>query len=296
MAGERRDLAMPTQHFYSSHGLRLHYCTWGDVANPTLLLVHGAQDHCRTWDWFVDAFIEDYHIIAPDLRGHGDSAWGLGSSYSRIDYVYDLTQLVKQLELMEVTLIGHSLGGSVACMYAGIFPGKVARLVSIEGIGLWEPDEEQSAASALNTWVESMDVLSARKPRRYDSLQSACARMQKMNPGLSLEQAQHLTTHGAKQNADGSWSWKFDTFTNNWAPFGMPDEVTVSLWQNIACPTLLLNADDGFDHRTGQNDTLRYFQSGQVRVVADAGHWTYHDQLDQVTELVEQFLGANPLS
>jgi len=193
------------------------------------------------------------------------------------------------------SVIGHSLGGTLACLFAGIDPARVARLVSIEGIGLWVADEEQTAVVLLNEWVSSMEKLSLREPRRYDSLESACARMQTMNPNLSSAQVQHLTNHGSKQNADGSWSWKFDSFTNNWAPFGVHRETTIGLWQNIACPTLLLNADDGYDHRTGQDDTLQYFAQGQLREVTDAGHWTYHDQLDQVTSEVEKFLLANPL-
>ncbi len=286
---------MPDSHFYFSQRLRLRYCSWGDPANPTMLLVHGSQDHCRTWDFFVQAFVNDYYIIAPDLRGHGDSDWSVGSSYSHLEYVYDLTQLAKQLELTQLTLIGHSLGGTLACLFAGIEPARVARLVSIEGIGLWEADEERTAAQTLNEWIDSMDALSAREPRRYDSLQSACARMQTMNSNLSAEQAQHLTTHGVRQNEDDSWSWKFDSYTNNWAPFGVPRETTIGLWQNIACPTLLLNADAGYDHRTGQDDTLQYFAHGQLREVSGAGHWTYHDQLAQVTREVQQFLLANPL-
>jgi len=260
-----------------------------------MLLVHGSQDHCRTWDFFVESFVDDFYIIAPDLRGHGDSAWSVGSSYSHLEYVYDLVQLARQLKLTQLTVIGHSLGGTLACLFAGIDPARVARLVSIEGIGLWVADEEQTAVVVLTEWMDSMEKLSGREARRYDSLQSACARMLAMNPNLSSDQAKHLTNHGAKQNEDGSWSWKFDSYTNNWAPFGVHRETSIGLWQNIACPTLLLNADGGYDHRTGQDGTLQYFAQAQLHEVRDAGHWTYHDQLDQVTGEVQNFLLANPL-
>ncbi len=285
---------MPTSHSYISQRLRLHYCDWGNPDKPSLLLVHGMQDHCRTWDWFVEAFIDDYHIIAPDLRGHGDSAWSVGSSYSHLDYVYDLTQLVRQCELAPLTLIGHSLGGTLACLYAGTYPETVARLVSIEGIGLWAPDESLTAADAVSGWIEATHTLAAREARRYESLGAACARMQKMNPSLRPEQAAHLTAHGSNQNEDGSWSWKFDNYTHNWSPYGIPEHITKALWKNISCPTLLVNADNGFDHRTGQNDTLQYFANAELQTVANAGHWTYHDQLDAVTGSIQHFLLANP--
>ena len=80
----------PTSHSFFSQRLRLHYLDWGNGAAPNMLLVHGVQDHCRTWDWFAHAFLDDYHIIAPDMRGHGDSEWARGSSYHQIDYVFDL--------------------------------------------------------------------------------------------------------------------------------------------------------------------------------------------------------------
>src|SRR3989442_6782704 len=75
------------------------------------------------------------HLIAPDLRGHGDSAWAVGSTYSMIDYVLDLAALLKTLDLFPITIIGHSLGARVALQYAGIYPDRVARLVAIEGLG-----------------------------------------------------------------------------------------------------------------------------------------------------------------
>ena len=81
----------PTSHIYFSQRLRLHYVDWGNQDAPTLLMVHGGRDHCRNWDWVADELRHDYHIIAPDLRGHGDSQWMLGGSYTIIDYVYDLS-------------------------------------------------------------------------------------------------------------------------------------------------------------------------------------------------------------
>jgi len=95
-------------HSYVSQHLRLNYCAWGKPGRPALLLVHGMQDHARTWDWLAAAFADDFYIIAPDLRGHGDSQWALGACYSQLDYVYDLNQLIAQLQLDSVTLLGQA--------------------------------------------------------------------------------------------------------------------------------------------------------------------------------------------
>ena len=89
----------PTSHIYFSQRLRLHYVDWGNDDAPPMLMVHGGRDHCRNWDWLAQELKSDYHIIAPDLRGHGDSQWLVGGAYSTIDYVYDIAQLVRQTAL-----------------------------------------------------------------------------------------------------------------------------------------------------------------------------------------------------
>lgn len=116
-----------------------------------------------------------------------------------------------------------------------------------------------------------------------------------MNPNLSPEQATHLTTHGTHQNEDGSWSWKFDNYTHNWPPYGLPEAASIALWRNISAPTLLLNADQGYEHRIGQDGTDQYFANVELHTVANAGHWTYHDQLGTVVELTRNFLQQHPV-
>ena len=100
----------PTSHVYFSQRLRLHYVDWGNEDAPPMLLVHGGRDHCRNWDWVAEDLSRDYHIIAPDLRGHGDSQWMIGGDYNQIDYIYDIAQLLRQTKMTPVTIIGHSLG------------------------------------------------------------------------------------------------------------------------------------------------------------------------------------------
>ena len=93
------DLHGPTSHTYFSQRLRLHYVDWGNEDAPPLLMVHGGQDHCRNWDWLAQQMRDDYHIIAPDLRGHGDSQWMVGGAYSQFDFVYDIHQLLHQTKM-----------------------------------------------------------------------------------------------------------------------------------------------------------------------------------------------------
>src|ERR1043165_4643327 len=118
----------PDDRFYESQGLRLHYADWGNETAPPLILVHGGRDHCRSWDALARALQPQFHVVAPDLRGHGDSEWTKGGSYSLSDYVYDLTRLMGVLGLREAAFVGHSMGGMVCLVLAGTFPERVTRL------------------------------------------------------------------------------------------------------------------------------------------------------------------------
>jgi pimeloyl-ACP methyl ester carboxylesterase len=129
------DTSGPTSRIYFSQRLRLHYVDWGNPTAPPLLLVHGGRDHCRNWDWVATALRRDWHVLAPDLRGHGDSQWSPDGNYTTAAYVYDLAQLIHQQELAPVTIVAHSLGGNIAIRYTGVYPETVRRLVAIEGLG-----------------------------------------------------------------------------------------------------------------------------------------------------------------
>src|SRR6516162_4504321 len=125
----------PTSQSYISQRLRLHYADWGNAGAPHLILLHGGRDHCRNWDWVAEDLRADYHIIAPDLRGHGDSAWSESGDYSMSAFVYDLAQLIHQQHLAPCRIVAHSLGGNISLRYAGAFPETVCKLVAIEGMG-----------------------------------------------------------------------------------------------------------------------------------------------------------------
>ena len=187
----------PTSHSYYSQRLRLHYVDWGNAGKPPLLLVHGGRDHCRNWDWTAEALRDDWHIIAPDLRGHGDSQWSPDGSYTMAGYIYDLAQLIHQQRLAPVTIIAHSLGGNIALRYAGIYPESVALLVAIEGLGpplsVLKERVGKTVDQRMDAWIREQRALAGRLPRRYASIEDAFRRMQEENPHLSAEQARHLT-------------------------------------------------------------------------------------------------------
>ncbi len=284
--------ASPTSHTYFSQRLRLHYLDWGNDGAPPLLMVHGNSDHCHNWDWLAERLRDDYHIIAPDLRGHGDSQWCTGSAYQLADFVYDIAQLVHQTCADPVRIVGHSLGSGVSLRFAGAFPDKVLRLVAIEGYRRYQrfEGEPPPVDVRVREWIDATRALAARSPRRYASLEEAYQRMREANGHLTPEQARHLTIHGANQNEDGTYSWKFDNYIHARPVWDVPADDARALLQNIACPVLLVGGAESWGLPADGDDVVGDFRDARHEVVADAGHWVHHDQLDLVTDMVRDFL------
>jgi pimeloyl-ACP methyl ester carboxylesterase len=288
------DSSGPTSRIYFSQRLRLHYVDWGNPGAPPLLLLHGGRDHCRNWDWVAAALREDWHVLAPDLRGHGDSQWSPDGNYAIAGYVYDLAQLIHQQQLAPVTIIAHSLGGMIALRYAGIYPDCVRKLVAIEGLG---PSPRRLAerskngiAERMQNWINELRSLAGRIPRRYPSIEEAFKRMQEVNRHLTPEQAQHLTQQGVNQNEDGTYSWKFDNYVRADPPYEMAVAEIEELWRQITCPTLLVYGRESRASNPLIDGRDQHFRQGRVVVVDDAGHWVHHDQLAGFLDLVTGFL------
>jgi len=290
----QHETAGPTSRVYFSQRLRLHYVDWGNGAAPPLILLHGGQDHCRNWDWVAQRLRHEWHVIAPDLRGHGDSEWSATGSYTMAGYIYDLAQLIDQQRLAPVTIIAHSLGGNIALRYTGIYPEKVKALVSIEGLG---PSPKalaeragQTIVERMRKWIDLQHSLAGRLPRRYASIEDAFRRMQAANKHLSPEQARHLTQHGVNQNEDGTFSWKFDNYVRVWPPYDMRVEEVQELWSRIVCPALLVYGKESWASNPQDDGRARHFQNARVVSFEKAGHWVHHDQLDAFIDTVREFL------
>ena len=287
-------ITSPTSHSYISQRLRLHYVDWGNEGAPILILLHGGRDHCRNWDWVAEKLRNDWHIIAPDLRGHGDSAWSSDGEYSLRACVYDLAQLIHQLNAGPVRLVAHSYGGNIALRYAGIYPDMVEKLVAIEGLGpspkLMAERFAEAPDQRMRTWIEAKRAAAGRTPRKYASLEDAYQRMKEENAYLSDAQARHLTIHGISQNEDGTFSWKFDNYFRVMTPYDMPYEDVEQLWGNITCPTLLMYGEKSWASNPAEDGRLKHFNNAEVKLYKEAGHWLHHDKFDEFVADLKAFL------
>jgi pimeloyl-ACP methyl ester carboxylesterase len=231
--------------YYYSHRLKLHFWDWGENGKPNLILVHGSRDQARSWDRIAEAFVQDFRVLAPDLRGHGDSSWAPGAMYSIPEYVLDLSALVDIVGRWPIYFIGHSLGGAIVLQYAGVYPERVKKLVAIEGYG--PPPEKlvpRPAHERLREWIENMRDYETRLSHKYPTLETAVHRMLEANSHLTEEMARHLTLFGSNWNPDGSLIWKFDNYVRAFSPYGFNMEDAQEIWRQITCPTLLFRGLD----------------------------------------------------
>jgi pimeloyl-ACP methyl ester carboxylesterase len=284
----------PTSHSYVSQRLRLRYVDWGNPDAPPLILLHGGRDHSRSWDWTAQALRDKWHVIAPDLRGHGDSDWSPSGDYGGLTTLYDFAQLIHQLKLAPVTIVAHSYGGNIALRYAGTYPENVRKIVAIEGLG---PSPKMLAerlakpiASRLREWVDAKRKLAGQLPHRYATLDDAFKRMKEANHHLSDEQARHLTVHGVSQNEDGTYTWKFDPYMRVFPPFDLAQSDQESLWTAITSPTLLMYGADSWASNPEKDGRAKHFKNARIVMFENAGHWLHHDQFAKFVAELNAFL------
>jgi len=284
----------PTSHTFISQRLRLHYVEWRAPDAPPLLLVHGGRDHCRSWDWVAQDLARDWRVIAPDLRGHGDSAWSPDGEYGMPAFVYDMAQLIHQLKLAPLTIVAHSLGGNITLRYAGLYPENVKKIVSVEGLGMSPKLLAERAAVPVRKrwrdWIDERRGNSGRAHKRYATLDEALERMKAENAYLSDAQARHLTLHGVIHNEDGTYSWKFDNYVRVWTPLDMPQSDIETIWGSINCPALLCYGAKSWASNPEQDGRAKHFRDARVVLFENAGHWLHHDQFDRFMAEVKAFL------
>jgi pimeloyl-ACP methyl ester carboxylesterase len=146
--------------FISVRGIRLHARRWGNPDAPMLFMLHGWMDVAASFQFVVDALGGDWQVIAPDMRGFGLSDWPVaergGGNYWIQDYVADLDALLDHYAPTgEVNLVGHSMGANIVCLYAGVRPERVRRVVDLEGFGL-APSHSAQAPKRLRNWLDEL--------------------------------------------------------------------------------------------------------------------------------------------
>jgi pimeloyl-ACP methyl ester carboxylesterase len=290
--------------FVPIRNLKYHVLLWGEPApgKVPLVMVHGWMDVAASYQFIVDAFAHDYYVIAPDWRGYGLTQSPDADNYWFPDYLADLDFLIDHYSPEHpVDLVGHSMGGNIAMLYAGSRPARIRKLVNLEGFGM----AATRPAQAPRRYAKWMDELKAfhrgeMALKAYDSVEGVAQRLMKTNKRLSQDKADWLARHWARPDAQGKWRILGDAahkITN--AQLYRVDEV-LETYKAITAPTLAVEASDdslvqwwqGKYTLAEYHERLRSVPDVRTAVIQDAGHMLHHDQPAQLAQLIDGFLWA----
>jgi pimeloyl-ACP methyl ester carboxylesterase len=278
-------------------GLRYHVLEWGaddPSLDHTVVLVHGFLDLAWGWEATVRAGLAGrFHLVAPDMRGHGDSdRVGAGGYYHFMDYLADLHDLIAQRGRARVSIVGHSMGGSVASYYAGTHPQRVHRLALLEGLGPLEMS--MSAPERIATWTEHWRRTLQAPVRRHASIDEAAERLRAHDPLLDAGLARELARHGTRPTGDpdGSVCFKHDPVHVTLGPYPFRVDIAAEFWRRITCPVLLVDGGGSALRHAPEEQARRraHFADHRTEVLQGAGHMMQRHQPAALAALLADFL------
>jgi pimeloyl-ACP methyl ester carboxylesterase len=289
-----------SERFFRSGSLRIHVRDWGDPTLPPLVLVHGLRDHSHSFDDVARGLLDRFHVLALDLRGHGDSE--TTPYYAFGHFTLDLHNLVRALRLEHPILVGHSMGGEIVVRLAGSFPDLPAKVVLIEGLGPPPIDMEAERKWAVDGFAR-IDRAITGHPGLKD-LDAAYERLRVRNPRLTEHKARELALLGTRAREDGTLEWKFDAMLTTMAvtdPFDLA--FAMSFWRAVTAPTLIVHgAESGefWRSRPGavylEPDDLAHrlacFRDVRFVEIPGAGHMVHFDRPRELLAAIRDFLAA----
>lgn len=283
--------------FIPVRGLQYHIRHWGDEGSPKLFMVHGWMDVSASFQFVVDCLKKDWHVIAPDWRGFGLTEAPGADCYWFPDYMGDLDAILDHYSPHEpVNLLGHSMGGNVVTLYAGVRPQRICKLINLEGFGLPGAKAEQ-APGRYAKWLDEL-----REPptmRSYATQAEVAARLQKTNPRLTDERASFLSGHWSAKNARGEWEILGDPAHKLISPILYRVDEALTCWQAITAPVLWVEAEDTEAWRwMGPKETARveidrrikFIPNVRTAMISKAGHMLHHDQPEILAGMIEDFV------
>ena len=278
--------------FLVVRGLRYHVRRWPAPGAPKIVLLHGWMDVSASFQFLVDALEKEWDVYAPDWRGYGLTEWGRADCYWFPDYIADLDFLLDGIDSKPVNLVGHSLGGNVGALYAGVRPQRIARFANLEGFGM-VPTRPEQAPGRYARWLEEL-----RDPpgfRSYSSYAELATRLRSSNSRLSDEKAQFLARHWGREEG-GSVVLRSDPAHKIVNPVLYRYEEVRACWQQVGAPVLWVEAAESETLKrvklTPQDVAERRaaFRDLKYVVVPEAGHMMHHDQPRAVARVLEEFL------
>ena len=261
----------------------------------TVVLVHGFMDAGGTWDLVAPALAAaGLRVLAPDMRGFGDGARvPAGGYYHFVDYVFDLADLVEELSPGEpIALVGHSMGGTIATLFAGTFPERVARLAIIEGVG--PPDNPwEMGPVRMRAWIEQVRTSRARGERAPTfTNQEALMRLSGNHPTVEPEVLAHRLPHLAAAAGEGRIAWRFDPLHRTTAPMPFFAKLFIEFAKKVTCPVLFVTGGALGFHPPDEDERLAAFARCERAELGEAGHMVHWTEPEALAKLLLAQLGA----
>lgn len=289
--------------FFDIRGLRYHVREWGPTVSfaedatrtspPAVVLLHGWMDMSGSFQFVVDALAGGRRVYAPDWRGFGLSAWSGADSYWFPDYLADLDALLTRLiGAAPALLVGHSMGGNVASLFAGIRPERVAKLVNLEGFGL-AASQADEAPRRYARWLSQLCAPPAF--REYANFAQLAERLRAQNPRLSSSRAEFLAHHWGQEKG-GRVVIRSDPAHKKVNPVGYRLDEAKACWRKVTAPVLwVTGAETTTPARLGLTAAdlagrKACFHQLEEITVADSGHMLHHDQPERLAAAIESFL------
>lgn len=274
------DPSPPEERFVRLGGLRFHYLDWGKDGRQPLVLLHGGGQNAHTWDLFALAVRDEFHVVALDQRGHGDSDWSPDGAYGHEIQRDDLDRFVRALfPRQRIVLVAFSLGGVAAMAYAARRPAYLRALVIVD-VG----PESSAYARRARQFMATV--------QKFETIDDLVAQATRFNPRRDPERLRNSLRHNIRQLPDGYWSWKYDPAITS-APL-RAGEVADKLWQGlklINCPTLLVRgAESDVVSDTTLFRMLESIRSAESVTIEHAGHTVMGDNPLQFEHHVSRFL------
>jgi pimeloyl-ACP methyl ester carboxylesterase len=285
-----------SRHDYLNlRGRRCHVRLWGDDGAPRMFMLHGWMDAAATFQFVVDALKGAWQVIAPDWRGFGSSEPN-GGAYWFPDYLADLDALLRHYSPLDpVRLLGHSMGGNVAGLYAGVRPERVSKLVLVEGVGLAVVDSSEAPAR-YRRWLDQVNE--PPRERDYADFAELAARLRERNPRLNPAQAEFLAAQLGIAQDSGRIAFAADPWHRAVNPVLYRVEEAKACWRSVEAPVLwIMGAESSIRGQFIGNPVeyrarLDSFRNVREVVVTEAGHNVHHDQPERLAALAEEFFAA----
>lgn len=259
-----------------------------DTPRPTVLLIHGFLDAGSTWDLVAAELVpRGFDVVAPDLRGFGLSDWvGRGGYYHFPDYVADLALLIEALAPERLIVVGHSLGGTVACLYTGARPERVERLVLLEGVGPPAMDPP-IGVTRMRSWLDRAHLAPAPKPlaSRQDAIRRLGFHHPRVAPDVLATRVDHLT-----RECNGQLFWRFDPLHRTTSPSRFDVTTFRAFLAEIRCPVRFISGGAAGWHPPDEEERLAALPAPDVVVIDDAGHMMHWTRPRQTAEAIASFI------